>query len=152
MKRRRRTQILVDSPHELARSLAQRIEDGVEVIDVTPAHQGLVMCQVRETARNQRFYLGEALMSEARVRIGNVIGLGAALGDDAQLARDLAVIDAALSQTEPLSVAEEIEDELERAGRELERRRAVEVARTMASRVQFNTMRGQDKSVIRDVK
>ena len=152
MRRRERTQVLVDSAPELAHRLAARVEEVAQVVDVTPAHQGLVLCQVRETARNQRFYLGEALMSEARVRIGSTVGLGAALGGNGELARDLAVIDAALSQPEPLPVAAELEAELVAAKAELERDRAVSAAQALSSRVEFNTMRGQDKNVIREVK
>lgn len=152
MKRRKRTQVLIDSPATLARRLAALVEQDVEVVDVTPSHQGLVMCQVRETARNQRFYLGEALMTEVRVRIGSTVGLGAALGADDQLAHDLAVIDAALSQPEPLAACVQIEAELEQAEQALELARARRVARTMASRVSFDTMQGQDMSVVREVK
>ena len=69
--RRRRTEALVESDPSVAHDLAALVERAVGVREVAPPRQGLVMCQVRETARNSRFYLGEALMTECRVRIGD---------------------------------------------------------------------------------
>ena len=146
--RRRRTEALVESDPSVAHDLAALVERAVGVREVAPPRQGLVMCQVRETARNSRFYLGEALMTECRVRIGDAEGLGAVLGARPELARDLAVIDAALSEG---GVAPELADELERSilaaeGRLAEERRRA-VARTCVSRVSFDEMGGQDMSV-----
>lgn len=134
MSRRARTEVLVESPAALAHDLARAIEAELPVRVVVPPRQGLVMNQVRETARNSRFYLGEALMSECRVRIGDVEGLGVVLGTDDELARSPAVID-------------EVERRIEAAGNRLERERAREAGRTMGSRVSFDEMGGQDMSV-----
>ena len=147
MSRRTRTEILVESPAVLAHDLARAIEGELPVRVVVPPRQGLVMNQVRETARNSRFYLGEALMSECRVRIGDVEGLGVVLGSDDELARSLAVIDAAYALEPAPAVLDEVERRLEMAGVQLERERAREAARTMGSRVSFDEMGGQDMSV-----
>lgn len=138
----------MESDPSVARGLAELIERSVEVREVAPPRQGLVMCQVRETARNSRFYLGEALMTECRVRIGDVEGLGVVLGARPELARDLAVIDAALSQGAAApAVADEVERGVLVAERRLAADRARSAARTCASRVSFDEMGGQDMSV-----
>lgn len=145
--RRRRTRVLAEGRSQLALDLAALVEGCVEVSEVAAPHQGLVMCQVRETARNSRFYLGEALMTECRVRIGDTEGLGAVLGMDTERARAMAVVDAALSQPTPLPVAAELERRLLEAEAELDRRQERLSARVMSSKVDFDTMGGQDMSV-----
>ena len=75
--RRERTEVLVESGPALALELAGLVEAAAPAEDIVPAHQGLVMCQVRETARNSRFYLSEVLVTESRVRIGEADGLRA---------------------------------------------------------------------------
>lgn len=147
IRRRRRTRILAKSAPALAAELARLVEqdEAVEVLD--PPHQGLVMCQVRETARNSRFYLGEALMSECRVRVAGTEGLGAVLGPDGELARNMAVVDAALSAATPLPVAVELERRLLDAEAALDRAQEREDAHVLSSRVSFDTMGGQDMSV-----
>lgn len=145
--RRRRTQILADSRPAVAEDLAALVERHYPVVEVFPPRQGLVMCQVRETARNSRFYLGEALMTECRVRIGEVEGLGAVLGSNSAQARAMAVVDAALSHTEPLTCTDELERKLLEAESVLLRDTAHDRAQTLVSRVDFDTMGGQDMSV-----
>ena len=145
--RRRRTEVLVESDPSLAADLAALVEREVETVETVAPRQGLVMCDVRETARNSRFYLGEALMTECRVRIGDVEGLGVVLGGDGRLAHALAVVDAALSLPQPLAVAGELERRIEAASRELDRSRARAASQVMASRVSFDTMGGPDMSV-----
>lgn len=147
IRRRRRTRILAKSSPALARELAALVERAATVEVLQAPRQGLVMCQVRETARNSRFYLGEALMSECRVRVGETEGLGVVLGPNAELAHDMAVVDAALSAPEPSEVADELERRLLAAERDLERAQAERDARVLASRVSFDTMGGQDMSV-----
>lgn len=140
--------MLVEADRSLASSLAALVERSVEVREVVAPRQGLVMCQVRETARNARFYLGEALMTECRVRIGDAEGLGAVLGSDGRLARDLAVVDAALAPgAAPAELVERIEGAVLEQERALAARRAREAARTCVSRVSFDEMSGQDMSV-----
>ena len=147
LSRRTRTEILVESSPSLALELAHELEAELPVRVVVPPRQGLVMNQVRETARNSRFYLGEALMSECRVRIGDVEGLGAVLGSDGELARSLAVIDAAYACAPAPAALVDVDARIEAAGRALELARAREAALIMGSRVSFDEMGGQDMSV-----
>lgn len=145
--RRARTEVLVQSDSRVARGLAELVEREVRVEDVVAPHQGLVMCQVRESARNSRFYLGEVLVTECRVRIGDEEGLGVLVGSDPEHARALAVIDAAYAQKRPLNCLDELERTIAGAQESLTLRRRAEDARTYVSRVEFNEMSGQDMSV-----
>lgn len=147
MSRRTRTEVLVESAPSLAHELARALEAELPVRVVVPSRQGLVMNQVRETARNSRFYLGEALMSECRVRIGDVEGLGVVLGADGDLARSLAVIDAAYACEPAPAVLADVDARIAAAGRALDAERAREAALIMGSRVSFDEMGGQDMSV-----
>ena len=142
--RRRRTEILVESDRSVALDLAALIEGEAEATDLSAPRQGLVMCEVRETARNSRFDPGEALLSESRVRIGVADGLGVVLGDDDELARALAVVDAAYALAVPLSCMVEVDERMRAAEGARERRRARDERRTMTSRVSFDSMGGQD--------
>jgi alpha-D-ribose 1-methylphosphonate 5-triphosphate synthase subunit PhnG len=143
--RRRRTEVLVEGGRVVALELAALIEGEAAVVDVSAPRQGLVMCEVRETARNSRFYLGEALMSESRVRIGSTDGLGVVLGDDDELARALAVIDAAYALPEPPACLAEVTARILNAEQALAQRRERAERRVAASRVSFDTMQGQDR-------
>ena len=55
------------------------------------------MVQARETAQGSLFFLGEALMTSCRVRVGDAVGLGLVLGSDRCRAYELAVVDAVFS-------------------------------------------------------
>lgn len=147
LSRRKRTEVLVEADAGLAVELAELIENETEVVQVTPPHQGLVMCQARETARGTRFYLSEALMTECRVRIGEEEGLGMVLGSNERLARALAVIDAAYAQSLPLRCLAAVDDRIWSASERLDAARKARDARTDVSRVEFNEMSGQDMSV-----
>lgn len=151
--RRKRTEALIEGDRSLAAKLARMVEDEARVEILTAPRQGLVMCEVRETARCSRFYMGEALMTECRVLLGasesrqEAEGLGAVLGDDDGLAYDLAVVDAALALEAPLECRVQLEQYIERAWRDLCTARARHDALTLSSRVSFNEMGGQDMSV-----
>ncbi|OXL85008.1 phosphonate C-P lyase system protein PhnG [Paenibacillus sp. SSG-1] len=95
MKRRRRTEILVEGSRELAARMAQAIADRYEVKLVEQPSQGLVMVKVRETAKRSLFYLGEVLVSECKVQVEGSMGIGVVKGHDHELAYQLALIDAA---------------------------------------------------------
>ena len=73
MKRYERTRALVEGDPALARAIVCEVErdgaqDAVAVLD--EPHEELVMVQARETAQGSLFFLGEALMTSCRVRVG----------------------------------------------------------------------------------
>lgn len=145
--RRERTEALVEGGPARALELASLVEAEVSPKDIVPAHQGLVMCQVRETARNTRFYLTEVLVTESRVRIGEADGLGVLMGTDAAHARALAVIDAAYAMDPAPSSLVELERRIEEVRAAVSERTVAQDARTYVSRVEFDEMSGQDMSV-----
>lgn len=145
--RRERTEVLVESGSALALELASLVEADTPAWDIVPAHQGLVMCQVRETARNSRFYLSEVLVTESRVRVGEADGLGVLMGTDAAHARALAVIDAAYAMEPAPACMEELERRIDKARVAVSERMVAQDARTYVSRVEFDEMSGQDMSV-----
>ena len=145
--RRERTEVLVEGGPALALELERLVEAELSPEDIVPAHQGLVMTQVRETARNTRFYLTEVLVTESRVRIGDADGLGVLMGTDAAHARALAVIDAAYAMEPAPACMEELERRIDKARVAVSERMVAQDARTYVSRVEFDEMSGQDMSV-----
>lgn len=138
MKRRRMTEILIEGNPELADRFASEIRGHHPVRELVAPRQGLTMIKMRETARQSLFYLGEVLVTEAKVEIGDYIGVGIVAGAKEQLAADLAVIDAAcragLSETAGWNAMLEAE-EVRLAGK---KRR--ELAALEKTKVQFDTM------------
>jgi alpha-D-ribose 1-methylphosphonate 5-triphosphate synthase subunit PhnG len=62
---------------------------------------GTVLFQVREPIEHRRFYLGDVLVTEARVRIADCDGWSMRLGDDPEATVAAAVCDAALQFANP---------------------------------------------------
>ena len=74
MKRYERTRALVEGDPALARAIVCEVErdgaqDAVAVLD--EPREELVMVQARETAQGSLFFLGEALTTSCRVRVGD---------------------------------------------------------------------------------
>lgn len=138
MRRGERTRVLIDGDPDLRRQLANEVRAAYEVEVLQPPRRGLVMVPLRETARRARFYLGEVLVSEARVRLAGAFGLGLLVGDDAEAALDLATVDAAWSAGVPESRA--WHERLRQEARRLSRQRAGEEERLLRTRVAFETM------------
>ncbi|NPV30280.1 MAG: phosphonate C-P lyase system protein PhnG [Firmicutes bacterium] len=78
---------------QLARSV---LAASPEVRVIKPPQVGLVMMQARETVENEPFNLGEVLVTECTVALGEATGWGCCLGDDPERAYHLAVLDLAL--------------------------------------------------------
>jgi alpha-D-ribose 1-methylphosphonate 5-triphosphate synthase subunit PhnG len=95
MQRKRRTTILIEGSPHLAAQLAGEVLMRHPVQVIEKAHNGLAMVKARDGAKNGLFYLGELLITECKVQIGGVLGLGLVKGDERELAFHLAVIDAA---------------------------------------------------------
>jgi phosphonate C-P lyase system protein PhnG len=87
----------------LSRSPASEVKDFVDLliprlgeITVLSNRTGLVMVPMADTAQGTPFYVGEALIAEAHVRIGQHEGYAACLGRDLEQALAIALIDAAI--------------------------------------------------------
>ena len=138
MGRRRRTRILVLGSADLRKAWADslRAEHHCEVVE--PARAGLVMVRVRESARRSLFLLGEVLVTEAKVRVDGISGLGLIRGWDEGAAEDLALIDAACRGS--LSGSQAWLEALLDEERSLQERLAAERAELDESLVDFQTM------------
>jgi len=138
MNRARRTRILVHASRELSRDLVAEIRRLYQVHDLESPDHGLVMAKIRESARADLFYLGDVLVTEAKVRIGSAVGIGLVAGDAPERARDLAVIDAAYNAALPETAAWEGRLLLEEAALEAEERSGEE--RILRTQVSFESM------------
>jgi len=132
--RRRRSEIVVRGNAGIMHAMAQEIRETHVVRVLQEPGQSLVMVKVRETARNSLFYVGELIVMEAKVAIGEVLGLGIVQDEDIkraeQRALDAAVIDAAYSaklpQTENWTAMLEAEEEKIRQAELQEKRMSME--------------------------
>ncbi|MEG1244918.1 phosphonate C-P lyase system protein PhnG [Gordonibacter sp.] len=144
MKRYERTRALVEGDPTLVRSLVCEVEDeaGVGAIEVLDEpREELVMVKVRETAQRSLFYLGEALMTSCRVRIGEAVGLGLVLGSDRCCAYELAVADAAFAGAGGPARSARWDARLREALDRIEEREAEEARLVAATKVDFSTMK-----------
>lgn len=96
------------------------------------------MVKSRETAKNSLYYMGELLVTEAKVQVEGHIGLGIIAGDEPEAALELAIIDAAfnagleeLAAWEPKLLEEEAR---------ISQRERNEAARVERTRVAFESM------------
>ena len=101
MKRRLRTKLLIEVGHSEALEMAKEILEQYEVEEIQPPRQGLTMIKLRESAKNSLFYIGEVLVTETKVKIGNSFGTGIVMEENNQLSKALAIIDAAYKENLP---------------------------------------------------
>ena len=143
LKRYERTRALVDGDPSLAREIVREVEGelGAEALEELDApREELVMVQVRETAQGGLSYLGEALMTSCRVRVGPPVGLGLVLGSERCRAYELAVADAAFSGPDGERWAARWDERLERELAAVEAREADQARRAALTKVDFSTM------------
>ncbi len=144
MERRRRTRVLVEDKGDLLARLCEYVEENFRVQIHTESAQGCVMAKGVDSVHRIPFFMGEVLISECTVRIDNVMGFGAVLGDDTQKAYRLAAVDAAwnkgvLPTTYWISRLKDAEAEIVRRHRQ-------ESAAISESRVHFETAGEYDNS------
>jgi len=138
VKRAERTKLLIDVGREEAFNMAQIIEARYDVTEVQAAREGLVMVKMRESAQQSLFYIGEVLVTETKVKVGDAFGLGLVKEHDPQLSRALAIIDAAYNGQlqETVHWAQTFELLTKRMQQQQhETKRSIE-----RTKVQFNTM------------
>ncbi|WP_449355077.1 phosphonate C-P lyase system protein PhnG [Virgibacillus natechei] len=138
MKRRRRTEILIRGESSLAHKFAAEIVQTYDCLEIIAPHYGLTMVKMRESAKNSLFYLGEVLITEAKVEIQEQIGIGLVTGMEMELAKNLAIIDAAYKARLP--EVSKWEEELLRAEQYIREVKAKEQAELFETKVNFETM------------
>lgn len=138
MDRRKRTEILIKGDEELAQKLADEIRGKYEIKEIELPSQGLVMIKMRETSKKELFYLGEVLVSEAKVYVEGTLGMGIVVGTNEELASNLAIIDAVYKKNliEVNSFNERLRDE-EVIIKAIEKK---ETAKILKTKVDFSTM------------
>ncbi|MEQ2527337.1 phosphonate C-P lyase system protein PhnG [Bacillaceae bacterium CLA-AA-H227] len=138
MKRRRRTEILINGSQMLAETLAKTITEHYDVRVIQEPENGLVMMKVRETSKKNLFYPGEVLVTECKVQINGAIGIGIITGDQPDLACNLAVIDAAYEANFPET--KEWSQLLEQEEQNIMKAKAAENQSILKTKVNFETM------------
>ncbi|OUO92499.1 phosphonate C-P lyase system protein PhnG [Gordonibacter sp. An230] len=143
LKRYERTRALVEGDPALARAIVCEVEreQGAEALVVLDEpREELVMVQARETAQGSLFFLGEALMTSCRVRVGDEVGLGLVLGSDRCRAYELAVVDAAFSGADGDAWASRWDAALRTELARIEARDELDARRIATTKVDFSTM------------
>lgn len=138
MKRRRRTEILINGSQKLPEELAHIINETYQVKVIQEPESGLVMLKVRETSQKSLFYPGEVLVTECKVQIEGTIGIGIVTGDQQDLAYNLAVIDAAFEADLPETNG--WMEALENEEKVIEEQRAAANQSILKTKVNFETM------------
>ena len=145
MKRYERTRVLVEGDPLLASEIVRDVEEGlggsaaaISVLD--EPREELVMVQVRETAQGSLFYLGEALMTSCRVRVGDAVGLGLLLGSSRCRAYELAVIDAAFSGPDGARLSARWNERLVQEAQRIREREQAQQRLVQTTKVDFSTM------------
>jgi alpha-D-ribose 1-methylphosphonate 5-triphosphate synthase subunit PhnG len=95
MIRKKRTEILIKGSPEVSVKFGQAILAAYDVKTIEESNNSLVMIKARESAKRSLFYLGEVLITECKVMIHGTLGIGMVKGHEAELAYNLAIIDAA---------------------------------------------------------
>ncbi|MFE0503329.1 phosphonate C-P lyase system protein PhnG [Peribacillus butanolivorans] len=95
MRRKERTEILIQGTADIAKDFAKEIKMRYKVNVIQKPESALVLLKARETAKKSLFYLGELLVTECTVQIQDSIGIGIVKGHREELAHCLAIIDAA---------------------------------------------------------
>ena len=138
MKRRRRTEILIQENGHLAQELAETIINAYECKEILAPQYGLTMIKMRESAKNSLFYIGEVLITEAKVEINNCIGIGIVVGMEDELAKHLAIIDAAYKAELPETIT--WRDQLIQVEKQITKEHAKKQAELFKTKVSFETM------------
>lgn len=138
MKRRRRTEILINGSRDLAENFAKSIQNRYEVNVIQEPEDSLVMVKMRETSKKSLFYPGEVFVTESKVQIQDTIGIGIVSGDQPELAYQLAIIDAAFVARLPETI--DWIDRLLQEEQNLQKRQADATNSILKTKVNFETM------------
>ena len=88
--------ILSRAPAEEVKRFVDSLIPALGPIEVVGNRTGLVMVPTTDPAQGAAFYLGEVLVAEAQVRLGDAEGYAACLGRDVEQALAIGLIDAAI--------------------------------------------------------
>jgi alpha-D-ribose 1-methylphosphonate 5-triphosphate synthase subunit PhnG len=92
---------LTTAPAAAVKEFVEQLLDQLAAVEVIENRTGLVMLPYTDTAQGTPFFLGEVLVTEAHVRIGESQGYAACLGRDLEQALAIAIVDAILQNPLP---------------------------------------------------
>lgn len=135
----RSAMLAVSDPSDLRRVAASCTARVGEPIVAVPPETGLVMLQVREPVCDERFHLGEVVVSRAEVEWdGGVIGWAMRLGTDREAAHAAAVCDGA-AELDP-AAAVEVDDLCRRTAARRRAAASIEWSKLTATAVSFEEL------------
>lgn len=144
MNRKRRCQILIDGNEAVIDTICREIELFSNIHIVNKPNKGVVMVQMKDAAKNGPFYIGEVLVTEAKVEVDDFIGIGLIKGHDLDKSYKLALVDAVYNGNNS-NIPRWNELLLEEEAILLINR-SIEDGRILKTKVDFNTMVDQGVS------
>lgn len=138
MKKRRLSYILAHTRVEKLEGIVEELSKKYEISKVKEPEMGLVMVKVKDGVYQEKFYIGEVLITECSVHLNGSLGMGIIQGDEPRKAYAMAVIDAVfnneeIDKTELIDILKVWEEEIEDSYIE-------EKAMVEGSKVKFETM------------
>lgn len=88
--------VLTHAPADEVKTFVDSLLACLAEVQVLTNRTGLVMLPYTDTVQGTLFHLGEVLIAEAHVRVGEHEGYAACLGRDLQQALAIAILDAAI--------------------------------------------------------
>ncbi|MEA3294418.1 MAG: phosphonate C-P lyase system protein PhnG [Euryarchaeota archaeon] len=118
--------------------MAKKILKDTNVDVIKKPIGGMIMMRFVDTAKNQAFNLGEVLITEAEVRIGDNMGYAMMMGMEFEATLAGAILDAAVESGHPLSseIIDLLRIEEERLKNELQKMRS----KVNTTKVDFEAM------------
>jgi len=98
MDKRRLTKALVRADKGEVAALSADIQKACRPVIVKEPGKSLAMIKLRDPVKQGMFFIGEVIVCEASVEIDGVQGVSVLMGDDAEKALDMAIIDAAVNK------------------------------------------------------
>ena len=98
MDKKRLSKILARADRRDVAVLAAEVRKKYQPVIVKGPGKTLAMIKMREPVKQSLFYLGEVIVCEVVVEIDGIKGMSVIMGDDAEKALDIAIIDAAVNK------------------------------------------------------
>ena len=139
MDRKKRFEILAQTDSAALLPIADEILQTTEVEVLKKPETSLVMLRASDSITGSPFNMGEVLVTESEVRLGNHIGYSLIMGEEPQRSLAAAIIDAALESGHASAFS--IEEKLWEEERRLREERKQENALIGRTRVNFEIVR-----------
>lgn len=128
--------VLSQTPADTIKPFTETMLERLGDITVILNRTGLVMAPYKDTVQGETFHLGEVLVSEARVKMGEHEGYGACMGRDLEQSMAIAILDVAIQSGQHVEeISTFIEHEAARQAKEEEEL----LKRVEATRVEMET-------------